>query len=543
MRIPIIPRTIVTSWVAVITIATAGLLLTPFISHSQGDQPAAVWVMPSLLRAGPTDAAGTTSSISLSGARGEYVDTQIIVRAPASTSLSNVNVTVTDLTGPGGAVIPKSNYNLYREYYVTFNAGSLDYGRWATNRPLPPGTYPDPLIPFNDPETGTPLAGNGALLQAVPFTVAAGHNQPIWVDLFIPRGATSSPPGIYTGTISLSGGFSTLNVPVSLTVWNFELPLTPSERSLFFIFDNTRGAVKANQDLLLQHKIMPARIWNPSFAASHIASFGLNRTDLLYYGAATCTSMSPAPSVSNIQSQVANYPPGLSLDIYPADEIGGCTAIYPTIKQWAQNAHAAGVSVVITMAPDPALYDDGSGMGKPAVDHWAMLPRMWPTNLASIPGTFWSYNDLEGDTYSPKWQIDFLPINYRIQAGFLNQTQGATGLLYWAVDYWPNEATAWDSVLLGPISGAYWPGEGILVYPGANVGTTAPAPSMRLKYLRDGIQDYEYVQLLKNAGQASFVNSVITPIASDWHNWTQDQNALEAARLQLGTQLDQLSPH
>jgi hypothetical protein len=66
---------------------------------------------------------------------------------------------------------------------------------------------------------------------------------------------------------------------------------------------------------------------------------------------------------------------------------------------------------------------------------------------------------------------------------------------------------------------------------------------MRLKYLRDGIQDYEYVQLLKNAGQASFVNSVITPIASDWHNWTQDQSALEAARLQLGTQLDQLSPH
>jgi hypothetical protein len=65
---------------------------------------------------------------------------------------------------------------------------------------------------------------------------------------------------------------------------------------------------------------------------------------------------------------------------------------------------------------------------------------------------------------------------------------------------------------------------------------------MRLKYLRDGIQDYEYVQLLKNAGQSSFSNSVIQPIASDWHNWTQDQNALEAARLQLGQKLDVLAP-
>ena len=176
------------------------------------------------------------------------------------------------------------------------------------------------------------------------------------------------------------------------------------------------------------------------------------------------------------------------------------------------------------MAPDPALYDDGSGIGKPAVDYWVMLPRMWPLSLAGIPGKVWSYNDLEGDNYSPKWLIDFLPINYRIQAGFLNQMQGATGLLYWAVDYWPNEATAWDDVLVGPVSGAYWPGEGILLYPGARVGTTATAPSMRLKYLRDGIQDYEYVELLKSKNQVSFINSVIRPIAADWHNWTQDQS-------------------
>jgi len=543
MRISFLGKALITSCALVGATATLVLFSMLYTSCSVGDEPMTVSVLPSLERIGPTDVPGTTSSVSLSGARGEYVDTQIIVRAPVGASLANVNVTVKDLTGPGGAVISKSNYNLYREHYVTFNKGSLDYGRWATNRPLPPGTYPDPLIPFNDPETGALLAGNGATLQAVPFTVAAGHNQPIWVDLFIPRGATASPPGIYTGTISVSDGLSALTVPVSLTVWNFELPLTPSEKTLFFIFDNARGAVKANQDLLLQHKIMPMRIWNSSFATSHIASFGLNRTDLLYYGAATCTSMSPAPSVSDIQSQAAKYPPGFSLDIYPADEIGGCTAIYPTIKQWAQNAHAAGVSVVITMAPDPALYDDGGGTGKPAVDHWAMLPRMWPRDLPGIPGTLWSYNDLEGDTYSPKWEIDFLPINYRIQAGFLNQTQGATGLLYWAVDYWPNEATVWDNVLIGPLSDAYWPGEGILMYPGEKVGTAAPAPSMRLKYLRDGIQDYEYVQLLKNLSQSAFANSVIQPVASSWRDWTQDRVALEAARSQLGQQLDHLSPH
>jgi glycosyl hydrolase family 123 len=531
--------TLVGPSLGMIVVATiVGHFFAPGVLRSE--TPMSVWVVPSLVRVGLADPPGSISAMPLSGARGEYVDAQVVVTAPSNTTLTDVNVTVTDLIGPNGAVIAKSNYNLYREHYVTFASGSLDYGPFATNRPLPPGTYPDPLIPFNDPETGAPLSGNGASLQAVPFEVTNGHNQPIWVDLFIPRAATTSPPGVYTGSIVVTSSQGEITVPVSLTVWNFELPLVPSERTLFFIFDNRRGVVKANQTALLRHKITPMRMWHPSFAASQMAEFGLTRTDLVYFGAATCDSMAPAPSVADIQSQAAQYPPGLSLDIYPADEVSGCAAIYPTLKEWARNAHAAGAKIVITMKPDPALYDDEGGTGTPAVDHWAMLPRQWPSRLTGIPGELWSYNDLEGDAYSPKWQIDFLPINYRIQAGFLNQMVGATGLLYWAVDFWPSEDTAWDNVLVGPHSGAYWPGEGILIYPGARVGTAEPAPSMRLKYLRDGIQDYEYVQLLRNKNQASFINSVIRPIAANWHNWTRDESALEAVRLQSGEQLDRL---
>jgi hypothetical protein len=470
------------------------------------------------------------------------VDAQLVVTAPSNAALTDVNVTVTDLVGPGGAVIAQSNYNLYREHYVHFDTGSLDFGPFATNRPLPPGTYPDPLIPFNDPETGAPLSGNGASLQAVPFSVTEGHNQPIWIDLFIPREATMSPPGVYSGSMVVTSSQGNTTVPVSLTVWNFELPLVPSEETLFFIFDNGRGVVQAHQTALLRHKIMPMRMWHPSFAPSQIADFGLSRTDLAYYGAATCDSINPAPSVADIQSQVAMYPPGLSLDIYPADEVSGCTAIYPALREWARNAHAAGAKIVITMMPDPALYDDGSGTGAPAVDTWVLLPRQWPSTLAGIPGEVWSYNNLGGDHYSPKWQIDFLPINFRIQAGFLNQMVGATGLLYWAVDAWQSgEDSAWDDVLLGPISDAYWPGEGILIYPGSRVGTTEPAPSMRLKYLRDGIQDYEYVELLKQSNQWSFIDQVIRPIARDWHNWTKDQSLLEAVRLEAGRELHRLS--
>jgi len=57
----------------------------------------------------------------------------------------------------------------------------------------------------------------------------------------------------------------------------------------------------------------------------------------------------------------------------------------------------------------------------------------------------------------------------------------------------------------------------------------------------DGIQDYEYAQILRNLGETDFLNSVVRPIAVPWTGWTQDPNALKAARRQLGQRLNQLA--
>jgi hypothetical protein len=498
---------------------------------SSGASPI-VWVVGNLDRVGQTDAPGTTSSVTFSGARGEYIDTQIAIQGPAG-GLTNVNVAVTDLVGPGGAVISKSNFDLYREHYVSITSGSYDYGPGA-NRPLPPGIYPDGLMPFNDPETGASLAGNGAALQAVPFNVAAGQNQVIWIDLFIPRGVTNSPPGTYTGDITITSTQGNVTVPVSLSLWNFELPLVPSEKTFFMIFFPANGN-SHNEQMILRHRIS-LRYVQIADVPSGIANFGMNRTALWGYAPSDgCGSVSTPPTLAQFRATAAQYPPGLALDVYPADEISGCTSAYPLIKQWAQNAHAVGAKVVTTMIPDPALYDDGSGTGQPAVDFWVLLPNQW-RNFSGVPGAIWSYNTEVQDSYSPKWEIDFLPINFRIHAGFLNQTQGATGLLYWAVDYWQNPSTVWDNPVVSNIYGNF-PGDGILIYPGTQVGTQAPAPSMRLKWLRDGIQDYEYIEMLKKTGQASWALSQASTIAHDWVNWSQSSSALLQLRDTLGQKL------
>src|SRR5215472_635459 len=163
--------------------------------------PFPVWTVSSLVRVGQTDAPGSALSITLSGARGETVDTQIIVQAPAS-GLTNVNLSATALAGPGGSTIPVSSIALYREHYITVT-GTASYGG-GSNPPLGSGTYAEPLIPFNDPETNLPLCGSTAVLKACNASVAASQNQPYWIDISVPHGALNTPPGTYTGSITIT---------------------------------------------------------------------------------------------------------------------------------------------------------------------------------------------------------------------------------------------------------------------------------------------------------------------------------------------------
>src|SRR5574340_495445 len=110
--------------------------------------PPTVWVVPSLQRVRPDDAAGTTNSLPLAAAKGETESFQIVVKAPAGNGLTNVNVTSPSLGG--------TELTLYREYYSYLASGS---GDWSSNqnKPEAPGWFPDALVPFVDPTTGQPL--------------------------------------------------------------------------------------------------------------------------------------------------------------------------------------------------------------------------------------------------------------------------------------------------------------------------------------------------------------------------------------------------
>ncbi len=504
----------------------------PFLASAQP----IVWTTNSLVRTGINDSARSGAQATISAAGGEYESFQIAIQAPPG-GLTNVNVSVTDLVGPGGAIIPRSSFSLFREHYVYVSQSSPNWG--GSNQPQGAGWYPDALIPFTDQDSGRPI--QGAQIQAVPFNLQASTNQPIWVDILVPRGTVA---GQYSGWYTVTSDQGNNGGPIALTVWNFTLPVQSSLKTAFLAYNSTN---LASEKELLRNKISPLHS-DPANQTSLMTNYGLSTVGLPYYSGATfenCTMGLP-PSIGDLLALLAAQQPGLIPLIYSADETTYCPALTPLIKLWAQNLHAAGIKNLVTMAPNSALFDDGTGSGRSAVDIWSVLPygyNLSPSLDAAALAkgdAIWSYNALVQDAYSPKWLIDFAPVNYRIQPGFISQSLGLTGMMYWKVDSWSSDP--WNQVNnIGLYSAGNYPGEGMLVYPGYQVGIDGVAPSMRLKWLRDGVEDYEYVQMLKAAGQGAFALQLAGKVGPDWTYWSQDPNQLLNVREQLGQQLNQVN--
>ncbi len=147
------------------------------------------------------------NAVTLFTARNEVQAAQIAVRS--GQELTSLSVRASDLTGPGGAVIPSSRITVRREY-----------------------NHPNVTTITSGHQQEPPAGGTGyydALVEnAIEDPLAANTTQPYHYSVAVPTGQA---PGTYTGKATVESSAGPVDVPVSVTVYDAEVP--PANRSTF----------------------------------------------------------------------------------------------------------------------------------------------------------------------------------------------------------------------------------------------------------------------------------------------------------------------
>jgi hypothetical protein len=529
------------------------------------EPPISVYVADEFARVRPRDSPGHKAAAVLNAARNGYAPFQIIVHA-GTDGLKRVNAVADRLTPKRGSrAIPPDRITLYREHYIQVRKLSPKSNGAR-------GWYPDALIPFLDPSTGKPP--KNARFAAAPFDIAPNSNQPLWVDVLAPQDAA---PGKYTGAITISAeGISPQRVPIELTIWDFTLPETPSMRTYFGDAEvdallppqitagggreaaGQRALKTAYAEVMARHRIsspiprflMPKvnedgsidpqptdvelKQWIERF---HITGFPvpfLGKEGQTWQGDLSGPDRDRnARYLRSIYAYLRARHWDKMAYVYIADEPNSQEA-YDSVRARSKFVRevAPGLKVLCTRGPQVRNPPWGSLVG--FVDIWVPL---WPIfeeaavkKRQSAGEEIWSYTALcQGRQDTPFWELDFPLLNYRIPM-WISWRFGITGLLYWSATNWASSRDIWTN----PVTYEnLYNMEGSLLYPGADAGVQGFITSIRLKQIREGLEDYEYLNILAKQQGRAVAQRLVKKIARNWHDWDTDARHLLEAREEI----------
>lgn len=530
-----------------------------------------VWVASPWQRVLRDTPPGDRDQVDLKAAANELAPFRVIVSA-GDEGLENVTATMSRLKSDAGA-IPASSIQMFRAHYLHIPAASH-----RTDNP--PGWYPDALIPFVHPRGGEALSG--ARYDAVPFDIEPGRNREIWCDLFVPPG---TDPGAYRGVMTVKSGTEQLaQVAVQLAVWDFELSETFALRSNFgnlgrrvtdmVVPDGTAEEKAAIEDLyiaeLLRHRAVPGSlgdIW-PAWTPEHgIEDTGQSRRLRRLVEEQHVNALrlpfryrNDPEKAKAYLAAMAEWLRGLGyLDlayVYLKDEPNDAEE-YQTVREQGALIEKADPDIMRLCTEQTVTSDPGWGNLYGAVDIWCPLWGLWDEPTArerlELGERLWSYTALcQGPDGTPWWQIDMKPLNFRAPF-WISWHYDVTGFLYWSSVYWRAYETM-EGVWERPaFRDKFW-GEGMLLYPGQPAGIDGPVPSIRLKLIREALEDYQYMAMAAgckrrgpvwdvtgreatDAGKPekghSQVDRIVGSVASSFQDWSHNPRDYRNAREQL----------
>ena len=445
---------------------------------------------------------------------GPLLETTVHIEAVTPSPLRHVET---------GHEIPVAQFAIYRVGYIGTVPGQYPV--------VHVGEWPDPLLPFEEFDVSNPFC------------------QPVWVEVRVPPDA---PAGAYEGSVTVRGPHD-IEIRMRLNVWDFALSDPPQAFTMGWALNGwfLEGGIDAflpRLDALLDHRVAP---W---YAAEKyrddLAAFDRVASRLWERGV-------PIQAVGKPQPELYQHLEGKGwLDRFvciwgdePHDRD------YPEYRSRADEIRRDCPGLAVAMTEDPR--PDNIGL----FDVWIPEPSFqndqWVRNALERGDRVWWYlcqlpihAEYPGPIHAcPGMVVDRPAIDHRITY-WLAFRQNIEGVAYWAISSWPEDFADWPAQPWPPNPLSKFPysgqhnGNGFICYPGTD---GLPWPSIRLKCIRDGLEDHDYLTLLARlAGPdpAPAVRSLLEvppELAMDLRYYNKDPEALLRARRGVAEQILRLT--
>lgn len=452
---------------------------------------------------------GVSRRVHLSLARNEKESFQVLV-TPRTGTVKGVQVSVTDLRTPGGAVLSAEHVNCDVVGYVetkTRPPYQVSYVGW----------WPDPILDFLG-----------------PVEVKEGDLQSFWVRVRAPR---DQAPGLYRGKLQVAAeGTQPLSFDLSVRVYPFALPdCTPLPTAItFFEHPDQMGGKgrwpqmkMAYADFLADYYIDYDSLYRSGPPDFEILRHLHDRGQLCAFNLGNVFN-GGAPE-ENFEQEVAKVierlRPGYEqakqlglLDhayIYGFDERGADQ--FPLLERCAQELRKAFPEVVLMTTSYDASYGMASVVN--TMDAWCPLtPSFVPAKAeqARAAGKYvWWYICCGPHNPFANWFVEYAAIESRLLMGAMAARQRPDGFLYYSLSIWNQNKpiqsgpfTDWN-----PVSWTTYHGDGSLFCSGAD---GKPVPTIRLENYRDGQEDYAYAVILEHIIRAYEARPSLTGQEREW---------------------------
>ncbi|HID28679.1 MAG TPA: DUF4091 domain-containing protein, partial [Desulfobacterales bacterium] len=425
--------------------------------------------------------------IKVSAASNECEPIQIVLRPKRK--LRDVRLCCTDMAGDGARILAENV-----EYFFV-DSTQVDYQRtenWAKPLIWHTGPIPDPF----------------GLSQA--RDLAPGVSHPIWIRLNVPRGQN---PGTYSGHLKIwASGRVLAEVPLSVRVWNFELPRVTHLKTQYQLwgYDEVRRNWKRYYRDLGEHKVSCGVFLHEPKVSFHNGSLSVDFSawdsclslviDELGFN---CIKL-PNATIGGGGGHISNFlghryddprvekpfRQYLRMTRHHLEEMGWSDRFFgylfdepgehviPIIKNAARIMEEEFPQLKTFVAS--SFHSEAF---KGHVDIWC--PQYILFNHGHFDGTFVQGARTRGESiwwYNPPHALGMPLIGIRLLP-WLNWKYSVQGILLWSINYWKEDN--WRDMRTA--------GEGMLVYPGGN----GPRESVRWEMVREGMEDFEYIRILQ----------------------------------------------